>query len=417
MLKNPSIRTILITWAAWVLIVIAFQALAVARFQPKWPDRALDWTETETSSTYQNDKPYLLGPFMNQQVAWDSEFYLAIAVGGYDDPKVRSISVPGTDQKYSLSYSFMPFYPFAIRLVAWLPRLLGMEPIAAATLSGVALSALGSLLGMLALYDLAREELGEAGGLRAAFYLILFPTGFFLLQIYTEGLFVGLAFASLALMRRRRFLWAALLAALATWTRAVGVALIIPLLIIWFQEGWWMDLDLEWRQIYFKGLPWKDIGRGLVFFTPLLAYLAWNYSYMGRGFQLVEEFYFRRGFLSLGTSFYNWSTAFSSIFSGNSARSVYYMIEFGGILLGLVACFAVFRRYPGLAAFSLAVVLISLTSGPAQGMHRYILTAPAVFIFLSRLGKKEAFDRAWTLGSVLLMGLMAMLFAFDFWVA
>jgi len=63
------------------------------------------------------------------------------------------------------------------------------------------------------------------------------------------------------------------------------------------------------------------------------------------------------------------------------------------------------------------VVLISFFSGGAQGMQRYILGAPAVFIMLGKLGAKdEVFDRAWTIGSVLLMALFAMLFAFNFWV-
>ena len=88
---------------------------------------------------------------------------------------------------------------------------------------------LGALAAMLALADLARDELGEAGGLRAALYLILFPTGFFLAQVYTEGLFVGLAFSSLALVRRKQWLWAALLAVAATWTRTVGIALVASL--------------------------------------------------------------------------------------------------------------------------------------------------------------------------------------------
>ena len=47
---------------------------------------------------------------------------------------------------------------------------------------------------MIALYDLTQESLGEDGAMRAAFYLLIFPTGFFLVQVYTEGLFVGLAF-------------------------------------------------------------------------------------------------------------------------------------------------------------------------------------------------------------------------------
>jgi|SRR5690349_67552 len=53
----------------------------------------------------------------------------------------------------------------------------------------------------------------------------------------------------------------------------------------------------------------------------------------------------------------------------------------------------------------------------AQGIHRYILGAPAVFITLAGWGNKPVFDRAWTMLSILLMGLLAMLFAFNMWVA
>ncbi len=56
---------------------------------------------------------------------------------------------------------------------------------------------------MLALFDLTRDSLGEDGALRAVFYLIVFPTGFFLIQVYTEGLFVGLAFGCLAMLKRQ----------------------------------------------------------------------------------------------------------------------------------------------------------------------------------------------------------------------
>ena len=78
-------------------------------------------------------------------------------------------------------------------------RVLGLSQIATATLAGVIVSVLGTLLGMIALYDLVRDQLEDAGGIRAAFYLIAFPAGFFLAQVYTEGLFVGLAFGCLAL--------------------------------------------------------------------------------------------------------------------------------------------------------------------------------------------------------------------------
>ena len=80
-------RTIVLIWFAWALIVIGFQSWATARIDPKYPDRAQEWTTNFTGEGYQEGHVYLLDPFMNDQVAWDSEYYLSIALGGYDDPR------------------------------------------------------------------------------------------------------------------------------------------------------------------------------------------------------------------------------------------------------------------------------------------------------------------------------------------
>jgi hypothetical protein len=45
------------------------------------------------------------------------------------------------------------------------------------------------------------------------------------------------------------------------------------------------------------------------------------------------------------------------------------------------------------------------------------LIVPAIYLVLSRWGRHAAFDRAWTLGSTLIMGILAMLYTFDMWVA
>jgi len=74
------------------------------------------------------------------------------------------------------------------------------------------------------------------------------------------------------------------------------------------------------------------------------------------------------------------------------------------------------RRDPAVAFFSLAVVLLSVFSGSAQSMARYMLITPALYIFLARLGRNWVFDRAWTLFSILLLGMEAGLFAVDMWV-
>ncbi|MCX6080075.1 MAG: mannosyltransferase family protein [Chloroflexi bacterium] len=400
---------------------------------PIWPDRALDWTTDATGPGYQINHIYLLEPFMNNQVAWDSEYYLAISIGGYDDPNIPAITkygvvIPKLDKRVptkvgpglrmSLSYAFLPFYPLLIRLLTIPLHLLGMNPIATATLAGIIISALGTLAGMLALYDLTHETLGEAGGYRAAFYLIIFPSSFFLAQIYTEGLFVGLTFCCLAMLKRGQWWPAAILGAAATLTRAVGVTLIIPMSIAWFQTRAWTELDLEWRQIYHQGLPWRAIGSALLAFTPLIAFLIWKFSFLGFAFDYIESEFFGRSFMNINASFSNWAYAFRSMLLMESPQhSAYYFTEFLGMFVGIITIWRSQKYFPELAWFSLAVFLVSLGSGPAQGIHRYILGTPAVFITLARWGENPVFDRVWTIISALLMGMLAMLFAFNMWVA
>jgi hypothetical protein len=405
-MSSRTLRNIFFLWLAWIFILLGFQAWTVLRFQIKHPDYALEWTPIDTAPTYKLDKPYLNEPFMNQQVAFDSEYYLSIATVGYADPNVSAAEINA--ERVPLNYAFLPFYPYVMKLFAFPLRILRLTPIATSTLAGVIVSVLGTLAGLLALYDLAYEELGEAGGLRAAFYLLIFPAGFFLAMVYTEGLFVGLAFGALALIRRRNWLWAILLSVFATWTRAVGVALILPLIIAFVRSD-------QWRQIGISRSGLKHIALALMMFAPLLAYIVWRFSTWGRMFQLVEDNYFGRQFLNLGPSITGWERAFQSLFGTNPQTVAYYLIEFGAILLSILACIFTFRRYPEAASFSLAVIFISLTSGYPQGMHRYVITAPVIFIFLSRLGKHPAFDRAWTIFSTLLMGGMALLFAADMW--
>jgi Gpi18-like mannosyltransferase len=254
--------------------------------------------------------------------------------------------------------------------------------------------------------------------MRAVFYLIVFPTGFFLLQVYTEGLFVGLAFACLAMLKRKLWLAAALLGIAATLTRAVGVLLMIPMLMTWFRTGDWLDLDLEWRQLFHEGVQFRALYHAILAFSPLIAFLIWKFSYLGLAFDYIESNYFGRGFLSLGYAFYAWAESFRTMLSGNVPQhTAYYITEFLGFAIAIAACIVCIKIYPELGWFSVAVVLISWGSGPAQGIHRYILGAPAVFIALSRWGRNPVFDRAWTILSILLMGALAMLFAFDMWVA
>jgi len=62
-------------------------------------------------------------------------------------------------------------------------------------------------------------------------------------------------------------------------------------------------------------------------------------------------------------------------------------------------------------------LILPVTGSAPQSIIRYVLAVPAVFIFLARLGRNTVFDRAWTVFSLLMMGMLLTLFTFNMWVA
>jgi hypothetical protein len=318
-----------------------------------------------------------------------------------------------------------------------------LTQIGLATLAGIIVSALGGLLAMLALARLmaflerrrkpgtdgATDEVsspwGGIHGLRTALYLLVFPTGFYLAQVYSEGLFIGLAFMACALAVEKKMVPAAILAVLAALTRQAGLLLVLPL-------AWAAFEILRDGQNRPKG--WR-IGVPIVSaVAPLAAFGAWFLSPLGGNWQTVETQYFTRSF-DIAKSIDMWGKALDSLVSGvdktatvggyavygggnlNSSTSFYITLEFIALILGVLACIWLLRRMPGVALFGLGVIILSAGSSQAQGMDRYVLAVPAIFLMLAWFGRRVAFDRSWVMASTLLMGMLAMLFTFGFWVS
>ena len=72
-------RNLVLLWLAWFVLLYGFQWLVTTRLQVKQPDEAVSWSSGETMPHSNDGKIYLLEPFMNRQVAWDSEYYVGIA--------------------------------------------------------------------------------------------------------------------------------------------------------------------------------------------------------------------------------------------------------------------------------------------------------------------------------------------------
>jgi len=414
--RNSSLKKLVLIWFFWALIILGFQGIVSARYQPNRPDYATEWTQYETARTSNRDKDFLTEPVMNHQVAWDAEFYIGIAVGGYDDPRITTGELPD-GSRMPLSYAFFPLYPAAMAAVAAPLKLFGLNPIAAAALGGVIISLLGTLLAMFSIYELTRKELGEEGGLRTAFYMLIFPSGFFLAQVYTEGLFLGLALGCFVLIAHKRFWAAALLAALATLTKALGLALLFPLFLGWAATVDWKSLRGQASGAAKSWFTVLNVTALLSLVLPVLAYLAWNY-FLGEKAFLIEHEHFGRGLFNWAGLSRGLDMMMTSFRDGSIPdRTVYYAIEAVGAVVAVIACLFTARCYPGLTLFSILVLVLSITSSSPQSIIRYVLTVPALFVFLSRFGRNTVFDRSWTLFSVLMLGMLASLYTFDMWVA
>jgi hypothetical protein len=414
------LRALVLLWLCWAVIILGYQTVASGRFTPERPDRSTPWTAAETLPDSHKAQPDLNNPVLNTQVAWDSEFYVSIAARGYRDPQMRALA-PGSDLGSttlgpqgehpgwtSLNYAFFPAYPLAMRVVGWPLKALGLDPVAAVVVAGVAISLAGALAAMIAVADLAAglAEAGEGDDLRAAVYLLVWPASFFLAAVYTEGLFLGLSFGALALARRERWAWAGLLAALAAWTRSTGALLLLPLAWMWLAQGGLARLRA--RPIS------RELLRPAGVLAPAAAYLVWRAAF-GARFDFVEGHFFGRGLLWLEFSRNSWRDAFALVTSGQPQARAYYLVEAWGVFAGVTASVLLLRRDPALALYGLAILSIALTSGAAQGMHRYVLSLPALFLVPARLGRQPVFDRVWMLGNTLAMGVFALAFAYDFW--
>ncbi|HEV7383645.1 MAG TPA: mannosyltransferase family protein, partial [Phenylobacterium sp.] len=301
----------------------------------------------------------------------------------------------------SVNYAFFPAYPLAIRALATPLGLFGLDPMAAATLAGVLISLIGALGGMWALSDLAEEGAPDDGA-RAGFYLLIWPASVFLAQVYTEGLFVGLSFGALAMLRRRRWMVAAGLAALATWTRATGGLLLIPFVWTWLADGG------------LRRLRTGSAATLVLAAAPAIAYLVWRAVY-GTRFGYVEAHYFGRGLLQLRATAQSFTDLVDLLQNGDGQARAYYAVEGAAVLAAAVCSAVLWRTHKALSLYGLAILAIALTSGAALGLPRYVIAVPALFLIPARWGRGVVFDRVWSLANILGLAVFGLAFSLDFW--
>ncbi|MEP6821861.1 MAG: hypothetical protein ABI946_05865 [Chthoniobacterales bacterium] len=313
---------------------------------------------------------------------WDAVHYLSLAEFGY---------VAEGERRFSIV--FYPLYPWLVRSVSFFA---GTYFVAALIVSGFA-----SLGAALLLRRLSRVDHGAAVARQSAWFLLIFPTSYFLHIGYTESLFLALVLGSLLAARTNHWAAAGVLGALACLTRVNGLMLGPTLL---------MEAVLQYRAS--RRIDWRWLWIGVV---PLgfLGYLALNYHVTGNAFAfspIMEEHWFKK-FTPPWVGIYDvWQRTPDSNLTEGLLELVFIILG----LLGTVWCWI--RLSPTYGIWMTLNWLLFNSTAFVVSVPRYTLTLFPLFILFARLAQKWPFaGRLLSVASLLLLALYVTKFAHGTW--
>lgn len=328
---------------------------------------------------------------------WDARWYLEVAFNGYQWLGAYHYS----------SVAFFPGYPLLIRLAQSLLPTPG-------TLTAMLVSNACFLAALYVLHRLVQREYGPDVAARTLLYLALFPTAFFFFAGYSESSFLLWSVLSVDAMRRRRWVEAGLWGCLAALTRSMGLALMVPFVLEWWQaerpglrglaRGAWIALIPLGTALFALYLD-QRFGNPLLFDRVQRAWhrtLTWPWTGIGDTLRRIEP-----GRIG-------------------SYRSAHNLIELL-VVIGIVALIALGWRdlplsFSGLAVAMLLVVLISpsVLDGyylPLRSTSRFCLVLFPCFITLARLARRPFVDRAILALGPAAMAILGAVFLVGGWVA
>ena len=317
---------------------------------------------------------------------WDAPHYLDLARAGY-------VST-GVEARWIVFY---PLYPWLVRAVSFAVR---DELLAAFLVSGVASVAAGLLL-----YRLARLDEEEATARGAVFYMLVFPTAYFLHIGYTESLFLALALGAFLAARGRDWRAAGLLGFFAAMTRVNGLLLLAALLF-------------EAREEYLKGRRQRAAWAWLLLVPAGFGvYLFINWRVFGdpRAFVGTQDLYWYK---SPAWPWIGLKEAWDGVWV--RAPSDAYLVgvqELLFVLLGVgLTVWAWLRLRASYAVWMTCNCILWTSTKFVLSVPRYTLVLFPAYILLARLrAQRPAWGAAVAVWSLLMLALFAARFSQGFW--
>ncbi|GAA0951461.1 hypothetical protein GCM10009558_067940 [Virgisporangium aurantiacum] len=335
----------------------------------------------------------------------DTHWYLIIAAEGYGpgDGNGWSVAERG-DERVT---AFFPLYPMLIRVAD--PVLPGGALVAALAVSNAA------LFGALAvLHRLVEHEFDEPTARRAIWYLMLFPTAFFLVAGYPTSLFLLLVAGAVYAVRREHWWTAGLLGGFATATRQSALLLVAV-------------FGYEYLRRHGRHVRW-DAAAVLLVPAGLLAYMAHLAHVRGDplAFLTAQNSWLR-------TAAPPWDGPYRAVLAfrrlplvtnqNNTLELLTVLLLVTLLGLSLAGPWRLRRDQWVLPLFGAALLLFYLcypTTKPFQplmSISRFALEVFPAFALLARLGRSAAVDRTWTFLALEVQAVLLVHFLHGGWVA
>jgi hypothetical protein len=313
-------------------------------------------------------------PLLDVASRWDADPYLVIARDGYHADAPSHVA-------------YFPLYPFLMRIAA---GLFGGDD--AYLAAGVVISNLALFAAVVYLARSVMLDHDTPTATRSAVYLLVFPTTVFLSAVYAESLFLALAIAATYHARRREWLLAGALAALAALTRPFGAVVALPL-----------AMEALRRPVAIRGLAATLLAPATFF-----AWLAvlWLITGDPRALLTAQAQWGTRPGLSL--------QVFADLFDPAVYSFPYFVLAFT-VFIGALVVISWRVLRPSLAAFGTVVFLVAISTGSLTSAPRYYLAVFPAFIALAVIAPAWL-GRMYVAASVAIGALLTAMFAQWYWI-
>jgi hypothetical protein len=306
---------------------------------------------------------------------------------------------------------FLPFFSLLIKAFSfdWLFQ----TSVYWQVLVGLVISHAAFGISLFFLYQIWKLDFSEKIARRAAGFLLVFPTSFFLVSVYSESLFLLLAVLAMWLARKRSWWWSFGCIGLAAVTRLPGILLIIPVGWEWTRWCWQSKKPVISRKtaglISLALLPLilLMISHSRVYADPLKFIQAQGELANGRSTSgivapMVMIWRYLKILFTVSPQVYEWWVA---------------LLELGsGALAAVTIWFSFKLKFPALyQLYSLAMIFLPFASGTLSGFPRYLIIVFPLYIVLAHL--TQTWRWIAMIGFLLLQVLLVSLFIRGYFVA